>query len=249
MTTFSWVTPSWKPSTLRLTGNLERSMEQSPLKELLRLMCWKSPRWQSLNSLQKLRLIRRNDSRQSSSLKSTTDMRRYSLRRNWNACHSTASTTMASSWNLMLPWQLTVACTPCPWKKTENWTSLSMKTSGFRGSSGQTPHMQAASSLSRRRMENYDRYKTTTNSTNGQSPANTHCCWLKTSSISLPVKNGSPSSMCDGVTTTNRSKRKTNGRLPSRQREVYLSLWWCSSDCATPPPPSKASWTTPSTLR
>ena len=95
------------------------------------------------------------------------------------------------------------------------------------------------SSSSKRKMENYDQYKTIDVSTDTPSAINTHYPSSPTSSQIFGEPLYFPNSMYDGDITMYASKKATNTKRPSKHAMDSLSPQSCFLAFATPPPPSK----------
>ena len=83
--------------------------------------------------------------------------------------------------------------------------------------------MPVDSSLSKRRMENSDQYKTTDSSINGQSPINTPFPSSQNSSMTWQERNYFQNSMSDGDTTMSTSKKEINGKQHLKPMKASLS--------------------------
>src|ERR1700677_937398 len=103
----------------------------------------------------------------------------------------------------------------------------------------QNPNTHLPFSLSKRKMENYDLYKTTDESMDTRSAISTRYPSFLTS---LQISEGPqyfPSLMYGGDTITCASKRGTNTKRPSKHDMDSSSPPSCSSASVTPRPPSK----------
>jgi hypothetical protein len=85
-------------------------------------------------------------------------------------------------------------------------------------------------------------YRITKKSINGQYGMSTLYHTSNRSWNSLRTKSYSPSLMCSQGTTTFASRRKTNGRWPSRHLMDSSNQMSCSSDSPTHQPHSSSSW-------
>src|ERR1700677_585085 len=103
----------------------------------------------------------------------------------------------------------------------------------------QNPNTHLPFSLSKRKTENYDPYKTTDESMDIQSAINTHYPSFLTSLQTLEGPQYSPNSMCGGDITMCASNRETNTKQPLKQDMDSLSPRSCSLAFVIPQQPSK----------
>ena len=127
---------------------------------------------------------------------------------------------------------------PAPYQD-DYYPSLRKKLLKQRGSSKNTydeiqsdhhgVHMQPTSFSSKKRMANFDRYKITDRSTNGQRKIETCPHLSHPSSTDLQDAPFSPNSTSDGDTTTSVSNQETSGRWPSSPQKGYSNQQSCFS--------------------
>ena len=119
---------------------------------------------------------------------------------------------------------------PSPRKKLLKQRSLSKNTYDEIRSDHHGVHMQPTSSSSKRKMANFDRYKTTDHSTNGQRKIETYPHSSHPSSTDLRDAPFSPNLTSDGDTTTSVSNQETSGRQPSSRQKGYSNRQSCFLD-------------------
>jgi hypothetical protein len=106
----------------------------------------------------------------------------------------------------------------------------SKDTSNKEPSARQRDHMQPPSSTSKRKMANYTPYKTTADSTNGQSATNHHYPSFPSLSTVSEDAPSTRSSTYDGDTTMSESKTETSGKQLSSPMKDCSNQQSCSSD-------------------
>ena len=136
--------------------------------------------------------------------------------------------------NQMLLPLLTVEYTLCPQKNERSRRNSLQQILGSNESTTLNPHILVDSSSSKRKMGNYDQFKTIKTWTNGQSQINILFHSSPTWYTISPDKNGSQNLMSDGDTTTYESKKETSGKQLSKQATDYSNLRLCFSVLQTP---------------
>ena len=116
----------------------------------------------------------------------------------------------------------------CHLMNRKSWTNSSMKIYAKDTSDLLNPPLHPQSSLLKRKMANYNLYRTTTDSMNTPLKTDTHSLLSLTSLVGFVMQKSLPSLMSDGDTTMFESRRGMNGKEHLQLIEDFLNHWLCS---------------------